>query len=180
MCLHGTWWIGIDGICCLVSNESSYEGDPIWNRTVPVSNRLCVHRADPIPKGSECPSHANVHWGFCLSTFYQVGGLSLFSIPTLRSNAYLTFLLWVKLDSTPCLSCYSSISVHHYNNNRWCSVVYRVLDQRRLFWHTKEKFRNTKRSWVFLIFLKCVKITSVGLKLDRPQLQHWLLFLEHI
>ena len=24
-----------------------------------------------------------------------------------------------------------------------------------------------------------VKITSIGLKLDRPQLQHWLLFLEH-
>ena len=32
---------------------------------------------------------------------------------------------------------------------------------------------------MFLIFLKCVKIASVGLKLDRPQLQHWLLFLEH-
>ena len=58
-------------------------------------------------------------------------------------------------------------------------MVYRVLDQRRLFWHTKEKFRNTKRSWVFLIFYEGVKITSVGLKLDRPQLQHWLLFLEH-
>ena len=32
---------------------------------------------------------------------------------------------------------------------------------------------------MFLIFLEGVKITSVGLKLDRPQLQHWLLFLEH-
>ena len=32
---------------------------------------------------------------------------------------------------------------------------------------------------MFLIFLKCVKIASVGLKLDRPQLQHWLSFLEH-
>ena len=32
---------------------------------------------------------------------------------------------------------------------------------------------------MFLIFLKCVKIVSVGLKLDRPQLQHWLMFLEH-
>ena len=32
---------------------------------------------------------------------------------------------------------------------------------------------------MFLIFLKCVKITSVGLKLDRRQLQHWLLFLGH-
>ena len=29
------------------------------------------------------------------------------------------------------------------------------------------------------MFLEGVKITSVGLKLDRPQLQHWLLFLEH-
>ena len=34
----------------------------------------------------------------------------------------------------------------HYNNNRWCSVVYQVLDQRGLFRHTKEKFRNTKRN----------------------------------
>ena len=32
---------------------------------------------------------------------------------------------------------------------------------------------------MFLIFLEGVKITSVGLKLDRPQLQHLLLFLEH-
>ena len=32
---------------------------------------------------------------------------------------------------------------------------------------------------MFLIFLEGLKITSVGLKLDRPQLQHWLLFLEH-
>ena len=32
---------------------------------------------------------------------------------------------------------------------------------------------------VFLIFLEGVKITSVSLKLERPQLQHWLLFLEH-
>ena len=32
---------------------------------------------------------------------------------------------------------------------------------------------------MFLIFLEGVKITSVGLKLNRPQLQHWLLFLEH-
>ena len=32
---------------------------------------------------------------------------------------------------------------------------------------------------MFLIFLESVKITSVGLKVDRPQLQHWLLFLEH-
>ena len=32
---------------------------------------------------------------------------------------------------------------------------------------------------MFLIFFEGVKMTSVGLKLDRPQLQHWLLFLEH-
>ena len=32
---------------------------------------------------------------------------------------------------------------------------------------------------MFLIILVCVKITSAGLKLDRPQLQHWLLFLDH-
>ena len=48
-----------------------------------------------------------------------------------------------------------------------------------VFTHERKKFRNMKRSCVSLIFLKCVKITSVSLKLDRPQLQHWLLFLEH-
>ena len=32
---------------------------------------------------------------------------------------------------------------------------------------------------MFLIFFEGVKIISVGLKLDRPQCQHWLLFLEH-
>ena len=42
--------------------------------------------------------------------------------------------------------------------------------------HGLSSFKPTE---VFLIFLECVKITSVGLKLDRPQLQYWLLFLEH-
>ena len=32
---------------------------------------------------------------------------------------------------------------------------------------------------MFLILFEGVKITSVGVKLDRPQLQYWLLFLEH-
>ena len=32
---------------------------------------------------------------------------------------------------------------------------------------------------MFLIFLKRVKIASVGIKLNRSQLQHGLLFLEH-
>ena len=32
---------------------------------------------------------------------------------------------------------------------------------------------------MFLIFLEGVKITSVCLKFDRQQLEHWLLFLEH-
>ena len=32
-----------------------------------------------------------------------------------------------------------------------------------------------KQSGVFLIFLECAKITPLELKLDRPQLQQWLL-----
>ena len=32
---------------------------------------------------------------------------------------------------------------------------------------------------MFLTLLKCVKIAFVCIKLDRPRLQHWLLFLEH-
>ena len=31
------------------------------------------------------------------------------------------------------------------------------------------KIRNTQLRFVFLNFLSCVKITSVGLKLDRPR-----------
>ena len=48
----------MDLICYLVPNGSTYEGDPIWNCTVPVSNRSRVNRvdpyqSDPIPNGSE-------------------------------------------------------------------------------------------------------------------------------
>ena len=65
-------------------------------------------------------------------------------------------------------------NIHLSIENAWKWDI--VLDQRRLFWHTKEKFRNKEPSWVFLIFLKCVKIASIGLRLERPQLQHWSLF----
>ena len=44
---------GTDRICYLVPNGSTYEGDPMWNRTVPVQNRSNVNRVDPIPNGSE-------------------------------------------------------------------------------------------------------------------------------
>ena len=37
---------GTDRIYCLVPNGSTYEGDPIWNRSVPVSNRSHVNRVD--------------------------------------------------------------------------------------------------------------------------------------
>ena len=36
-----------------------------------------------------------------------------------------------------------------------------------------------KQSGAFRIFLECVKITPLELKLDRPQLQQWLLMLYH-
>ena len=44
---------GMDRICFLVPNGPTYEGDPIWNRNVPVQNRSHVNRVDPIPNGSE-------------------------------------------------------------------------------------------------------------------------------
>ena len=50
-------------------------------------------------------------------------------------------------------------------------MVFPILDQRIE--------TRSKAECMFLNFLEGVKITSVGLKLDRPQLQHWLLFLEH-
>ena len=40
---------GTDRICFLVPNGPTYEGDPMWNRTVPVWNRSRVNRVDPIP-----------------------------------------------------------------------------------------------------------------------------------
>ena len=42
---------GTDRICCLVQNGSTYEGDPIWNRTVPVANRSHVNRVDSYHSG---------------------------------------------------------------------------------------------------------------------------------
>ena len=44
---------GTDRNCYLVPNGSTHEGDPIWDRTVPISNRSCVNRVDPISNGSE-------------------------------------------------------------------------------------------------------------------------------
>ena len=44
---------GTDRICYLVPNGSTYEGDLIWNRTVPVSNRSRVNRVDPYHSGSD-------------------------------------------------------------------------------------------------------------------------------
>ena len=38
---------GKDRIAYLIPNGFTYEGDPIWNRTVPVSNRSHANRADP-------------------------------------------------------------------------------------------------------------------------------------
>ena len=72
-CLHGTgsvwnrWEIGTDKscvytgpggsgtnrICYLIPNGSTYEGDPIENRTVPVLNRSRVNRVDPNYCGSD-------------------------------------------------------------------------------------------------------------------------------
>ena len=49
----GTGKSGTDRICYLVPNGSTYEGDPMWNRTVPVYNWSRVNRVDPIPNGFE-------------------------------------------------------------------------------------------------------------------------------
>ena len=43
---------GNNRICHLVPHGSTYEGDPTWNRTVPVSNRPRANRLDPYPSGS--------------------------------------------------------------------------------------------------------------------------------
>ena len=43
----------------------------------------------------------------------------------------------------------------------------------------KEKFTNKNRRWVFLIFLECVKMTFVGLKLIDHSCNIRKLFLEY-
>ena len=49
----------MDRICYLVPDGSTYEGDPIWNRTVPVFVVVPCKQGeirttvDPIPNGSE-------------------------------------------------------------------------------------------------------------------------------
>ena len=62
---------GTDRICYLVSNGSTYEGDPIGNRTAPVLNRSPVNRVNPYHSGSDpkriltypvtCKRSLNVH-----------------------------------------------------------------------------------------------------------------------
>ena len=49
----GPGGFGRDRICYLVPNGSTYEGDPIWNRTVLVSNQSHVNRVDPYHGGSD-------------------------------------------------------------------------------------------------------------------------------
>ena len=44
---------GTNRICYLVPNGSTCESDPIWNCTVPVSNRSRVNRVDPYHGGSD-------------------------------------------------------------------------------------------------------------------------------
>ena len=44
---------GMDRICYLVPTGSTYEGDPMWTRTVPVQNWSRVHRVDPYQSGSD-------------------------------------------------------------------------------------------------------------------------------
>ena len=47
------------------------------------------------------------------------------------------------------------------------------------YFETQKKNMETRSEVVSLICLECVEIASFGLNLDRPQLQHWLLSLEH-
>ena len=52
LCVYtGRGGSGIVWIC--IPNGSTYEGDPIWNCTVPVSNRSRVNRVDPFHSGSD-------------------------------------------------------------------------------------------------------------------------------
>ena len=43
----GTGGSGTDRVRYLVPNGSTYEGDPMWNSVVLVSNRYRINRVDP-------------------------------------------------------------------------------------------------------------------------------------
>ena len=49
----GSGGSGMVRICYLVLSGSTYEGDPIWNCTIPVSNRSRVNRVNPYHSGSD-------------------------------------------------------------------------------------------------------------------------------
>ena len=55
-----------DRIRHLVLNGSTYNGDLMWNRTVPVSNRSGVNRVDPYHSGSD-------RIGSCVNVALQLG-----------------------------------------------------------------------------------------------------------
>ena len=44
---------GMDRICYVVPDGSTYDGDPMWNRTITVSNRVRLSRMDPYHSGSD-------------------------------------------------------------------------------------------------------------------------------
>ena len=44
---------GADRICYLVPNGSTFEGDPMWNPTVPVYNQSRVNRVNPYHSRSD-------------------------------------------------------------------------------------------------------------------------------
>ena len=60
--------------------------------------------------------------------------------------------------------CIPSNNITITNGAAWCIE----------FWTNEGYFDTLKKS-----LETRSKVTSVGLKLNRPQVQHWLLFLEH-
>ena len=53
---------GKDRICYLVPNGSTYEGDPMWNRTVPVQNLSRVNRVDRYQSGYPIPCKRSLNF----------------------------------------------------------------------------------------------------------------------
>ena len=72
------------------------------------------------------------------------------------------------------------------NNTSLVPILAGIIITNGVAWSIEFKYNGgyfetgkKKFHFVLLIFLERVKRTSADPKLDRPQLQHWLLFLEH-
>ena len=84
----------MDRICYLVLNGSTYDGDPIWNRTDPASNRSGANRVKSVPQWIQFQMDLNISHpvqailgeNFSQSEYVAVGAIFQFAFLTLTRS----------------------------------------------------------------------------------------------